>query len=406
MNLDHLQQALAESDCSGWLLVDFRGSNPLARRALGLDPTRLTTRRWYYFVPRQGEPVKLVSAVEPTALADLPGQTRLYRSWQERESALALLLAGQTRIALEYSPRGANPAVAWVDAGTVELVRSFGVEVVSSEDLLQRVLARWSSQQIAQHREAARRLLALRDRAFARLRAAARAGEPLTDWQLQQELVAWRAASGLVADHPPIVATDSNTANPHFQPTAARQTPILPGAIVLIDCWGKLAEPGAVYADFTWMAVVSEQVPARAAALFALVAAARDAAIAFLTRAVEAGQPVRGFEVDRVARQVIERAGYGAAFVHRTGHNLGEEVHGEGVNLDDLETHDERQLLPGTAVSVEPGIYLEDLGVRSEVNVIIHADRVEVTGDPQPALAALLAPENAGASQPAPPPRP
>ncbi|GIW11681.1 MAG: peptidase M24 [Dehalococcoidia bacterium] len=286
------------------------GSNPLARRALGLDPTRLTTRRWYYFVPRQGEPVKLVSAVEPTALADLPGQNpplpQLAGTGKRARAAPGWPDARCARILA----RGANPAVAWVDAGTVELVRSFGVEVVSSEDLLQRVLARWSSQQIAQHREAARRLLALRDRAFARLRAAARAGEPLTDWQLQQELLAWQAASGLVADHPPIVATDSNTANPHFQPTAARQTPILPGAIVLIDCWGKLAEPGAVYADFTWMAAVSERVPARAAALFALVAAARDAAITFLTRAVEAGQPVRGFEVDRAARQVIERAGY------------------------------------------------------------------------------------------------
>lgn len=386
-----MRAILAESGCSAWLLTDFRRSNRIAYRALGLDEQRLATRRWYYLLPRHGTPLKLVSAVEPNVLDELPGDKHVYRTWQEREAGLALLLAGQTRVAAEYSPHGQNPAIGAVDAGTIELVRSLGVEVVTSADLVQRAVAVWSEGQIAQHREASRRLLMIKDRAFAAVREAVRAGRPLTDWQLQQRMLAWIDDAGMVTDHPPAVATDGHASDPHFSPAADRQTPIAPGAVLLIDCWAKLNEPGAVYADYTWMAYVGEVVPERPAALFAIVAAARDAAIDAVRRAVGTGRPLRGYEVDRVAREVVARAGYGEAFVHRTGHNIGQDVHGEGANIDDYETHDERLLLPNTCFSIEPGIYLPELGVRSEVNVLLLPGAVEVTGELQPAIAPLLA---------------
>ncbi|MCS6803197.1 MAG: M24 family metallopeptidase [Chloroflexota bacterium] len=391
MDIERLRAIVAESGCSAWLLTDFRRSNRIAYRALGLDERGIATRRWYYLLPKEGPPRKLVSAVEPGVLDRLPGDKHVYRTWQEREAGLALLLAGHTRVAAEYSPHGQNPAVGAVDAGTIELIRSLGVEVVSSADLVQRAVAVWSEEQIAQHREASRRLLAIKDRAFAALREAVRAGQPITDWQLQQQIMAWINAAGMVTDHAPEVATDGHASDPHFSPAADRQTPIAPGSVVLLDVWAKLDEPGAVYADYTWMAYVGESVPERPAALFAIVAAARDAAIDAVRRAVQEGRPLRGYEVDRVAREVVTRAGYGDAFVHRTGHNIGQDVHGEGANIDDYETHDERVLLPNTCFSIEPGIYLPDIGVRSEVNVLLLPASVEVTGEIQQAIVPLLA---------------
>ena len=391
MDIEGLRAILAESTCSGWLFCDFRRSNRIAYRALGLDERRVATRRWYYLLPKRGTPRKLVSAVEPGVLDALPGEKQVYRTWQEREAGLALLLAGQTRVAAEYSPHAQNPSVGLVDAGTVELIRSLGVEVVSSADLVQRAVAVWSERQIAQHREAARRLMAIKDRAFAAIREAVRAGRPLTDWQLQQQMLAWIGEAGMVTDHAPEVATDGHASDPHFSPAEDRQTPIAPGAVLLLDFWGKLDEPGAVYADYTWMAYVGEAVPERPAALFAIVTAARDAAIEAVRSAVREGRPLRGYEVDRVAREVVTRAGYGEAFVHRTGHNIGEDVHGEGANIDDYETHDERLLLPNTCFSIEPGIYLPEIGVRSEVNVLLLPGAVEVTGEVQRVVVPLLA---------------
>lgn len=386
-----MRAILAESSCSAWLFADFRHSNRIAYRALGLDERQIASRRWYYLLPKHGTPRKLVSAVEPGVLDSLPGEKHVYRTWQEREAGLGLLLAGQTRIAAEYSPHGQNPYIGAVDAGTIELVRSLGVEVVSSADLVQRAVAVLSERQLEQHREASRRLIAIKDRAFAAVRAAVRAERPLTDWQLQQHLLAWIEEAGMVTDHAPEVATDGHASDPHFSPAEDRQTPIVPGAVLLLDCWAKLDEPGAVYADYTWMAYVGERTPDRPAALFAVVAAARDAAIEFVQSAVRTGRTLRGYEVDRVAREVVTRAGYGDAFIHRTGHNIGQDVHGEGANLDDYETHDERLLLANTCFSIEPGIYLPDLGVRSEVNVLLLPSDIEVTGEIQRAIVPLLA---------------
>lgn len=387
--LDRLREILAASPHSAWLFCDFRHSNPIAYRALGLDPSRVATRRWYYLLTELGEPQKLVSAIEPDSLDNLPGATHIYHTWQEREAMLAAILRGHSAVAMEYSPRNAIPYVAKVDAGTVELVRSFGVEVASSADLVQQAVACWSEQQIADHRQAASLLMTLKDEAFALVRQEVLAGREINEYQLQQWMVDWMTGHGLELDHPPIVA--ANASNPHYEPAPGHSALIRPGDTLLLDFWAKRATPDAVYADFTWMAYLGESVPARQAEIFAIVAAARDAAIALVQDAAASGRRIPGYQADDAARDVIARAGYADYFIHRTGHNIGREVHGEGANLDNLETHDERLLLPMTCFSVEPGIYLPDFGVRSEVDVLLLPDRAEVSGEIQRAMLPLLA---------------
>lgn len=391
MEIAAIQELLRRQDIPAWLFYDFRHSNPIAYRALGLDESTHATRRWYYLVPREGEPHKLVSPLEAGVLDALPGGRTIYRTWQEREDALRAMLAGLGRVAMEYSPRGAVPYVSRVDGGTLELVRSFGVEVVSSADLVQEAVARWDEAQLRSHIEASARLMAIKDEAFAEVARCIRADEPLTDYQLQQFMARRYAEAGLISDAPPIVATNANASDPHYQPTAQRAMPIRAGDVLLIDFWAKLDEPRAVYADHTWMAFVGERVPEEPARIFAIVAEARDAAIALVREAADSGRQLQGWEVDDAARRVIERAGYGAYFVHRTGHNIGLETHGEGANMDNYETHDVRAVLPATCFSVEPGIYLPAFGVRSEVNVYFAGDDLLVTGGPQREMVPLLA---------------
>jgi Xaa-Pro aminopeptidase len=338
----------------------------------------------------RGEPSGLVSALEAHALDELPGAKRVYRTWQERESALEVMLSGARRIAVEYSPRNAIPYVSRVDAGTVDFLRSLGKEVVSSADLVQYTVARWDPVQLESHLQASRRLMAIKDRAFDYIGACLRAGETPTDFAVQQLMWKEYAANGLVADDPPIVATNAHASDPHYLPTAENQTPIRAGDVVLIDFWAKLDEPRAVYADHTWMAYAGTPVPGKPAEVFAVVAAARDAAVQTVTSAVRSGKPLRGYEVDDAARAVIANAGYGDFFIHRTGHSIGEEVHGDGANMDDFETRDERQVLPRTCYSIEPGNYLPEFGVRSEINVYVGEGTVEITGGPQAEIVPVL----------------
>ena len=391
MEIEAIQELLRRQGIPAWLLYDFRHSNPLAYRALGLDDSAHATRRWYYLLPEQGEPHKLVSALEPGILDPLPGARTIYRTWQEREGILRGLLAGLDRVAMEYSPGGAVPYVSTVDGGTLELVRSFAVEVVSSADLLQETVARWTEAQVRGHFAASERLMAIKNMAFAEAARRLRAGEPLTDYELQQFMYARYAEHGLRSDSPPIVATNANASNPHYQPAAGQQTPIRTGDVMLVDFWARLDEPQAVYADHTWMAYCGERAPEEPARVFGIVAEARDAAIALVRAAARDGRTLQGWQVDDAAREVIERAGYGDFFVHRTGHSIGLEVHGSGANMDNFETHDVRALLPNTGFSVEPGIYLPAFGVRSEVNVYFAPPEVMVTGGPQAAMVALLA---------------
>ena len=383
-----IQQALGDDGLDGWLLYDFHGSNPIARRIAGLSgAAKLTTRRWYYLVPASGEPRALVHRIERDTLAHLPGERRLYSGRAELEAGLAELLRGLRRVAMEYSPACAIPYLARVDAGTVERVRALGVEVVSSGDLVQRFEAAWDPAALAAHRAASQHLHAIKDRAFELIRG--RAAAPPSEYEVQQKMVEWFREAGLVTDCPPVVAAQESSGNPHYLPTAADHRPIRPGQIVLLDLWGKLDRPGAVYADITWVGFTGPAAPDEAAAVFGAARDARDAAIALVSDRVRAGRPIRGWEVDRAARDVIGAAGYGDRFVHRTGHSLGEEVHGNGAHMDDYETHDDRRLVAGSGFTIEPGIYLDDFGVRTEVNVHVGSAEAAVTGPLQTEIVPL-----------------
>jgi len=393
MDLAAVQRAIAESNLDGWLFFDFRRSNPIAYRTLGLPDDLIVTRRWYYYVPRSGPPTGLVSALEPGNLDALPGEKVVYRTWEQRRAALGEMLPPGGSVAMEYSPQNDIPYISVVDGGTVDLVRSFGVTVVSSADLLQLTSARWSQEQWIGHQEASRRLMAIKGQAFTEIAARIAAGRRVTDYGVQQFMVELYDGNGLRSDEPPIVATNERCSNAHYLPTATRQTEIRRNDTLLVDFWAKIAEPHSVYADHTWMAFVGAVVPAKLEEVFAVASGARDEAIQFLSTAFAAGRVVRGWEVDDVARRYVAARGYGDYFFHRTGHNIDEDVHGPGANIDNYETHDDRLLLRETCFSIEPGIYLPEFGVRTEVDVFVTAQGdIEVTGSPvQTAVVPLLA---------------
>ncbi|MCC7009303.1 MAG: aminopeptidase P family protein [Acidobacteria bacterium] len=381
LDIGKVQEQLRTDGLDGWLLYDFHGQNAIAAKLAGLAG-RHTTRRWFYFIPADGAPRKLVHAIEPGVLDELPGEAETYAGREELASRLRALLAGAPVVAMEYSPDNAVPYVSRVDAGTVEFIRGLGVRVVSSGDLVGRFEAAWNNEAIASHRAASEKLYRVKDRTFELLEARLGAREPLHEFEVQQTMAEWMQSEGLVTDALPIVAVDEHTANPHYSPTRDQSGRIGSGSLVLLDLWGKLDRPGAVYADITWMGY-SGDAPAEIHTAFALVVAGRDAAVRLVQSRVEEGRPVRGWEVDRAARQVIADGGYGAAFIHRTGHSLGEGVHGNGVHMDDFETHDDRRLLEGTGFTIEPGIYTPAFGVRTEINVVVGARTVEVTGPRQ-----------------------
>ncbi len=389
------QTALREARVDGWLFYDFRRSNAIAHRVLGLSPHAFFTRRWLYYVPAQGEPVAIVSAVESHALASLPGQQRVYRTWREYRALLSDTLSGVRRVAMEYVPQNANPYCSLVDAGTVELVRALGPEVVSSADFAQAFEAVLSAGQIESHRRAGLALQRAGDRVYGWIRERLLAGATLTEYSIQQELAQYMRAEGLEvpADDPPLVAVNGNAANPHYSPSAMSHAPARRGDTLLLDFSAPLAEPGAIFADYTWMAYLGERTPQHVDALFAIIAQARDTGVEQLRAAFRSGQRIEGWTVDDTVRDVVAQAGYGEAFVHRTGHNIGERVHGNGAHLDNLETHDTRPLLANTCVSVEPGIYLPDdsIGLRTEIDVLLLPGDIEVTGWEQQAVRPLLA---------------
>lgn len=386
-----IQAALRDASLDGWLLYDFQGVNPIARALVGLGGARkMTTRRWYYMVPATGTPRKLVHRIEPHVLDAVPGDAVTYAGHASLESGLTALLAGCRRVAMEYSPRCAIPYLSRVDAGTLEQVRAAGVEVVTSGDLVQQFMAAWSAAQADTHRQAAAALYRIKDKAFDALRRVS-AGEPLTEYALQQRMVGWFEDEGLVSDAAPVVAAMENAGDPHYLPSETASRAIGPDELVLLDLWGKTRDAGAVYADISWVGYTGATVPDDMARAFDAVVRARDAAVALVETRVAAGEAVRGCEVDRAARAVLEQAGYAEAIFHRTGHSLGETVHGQGVHMDDYETRDERRLLPGTGFTVEPGVYFRKFGMRSEINVIVGDGHVEVTGPRQSFIIPLVA---------------
>jgi Xaa-Pro aminopeptidase len=314
----------------------------------------------------------------------------VYAGREQLEAQLKALLAGMNRVAMEYSPGNAIPYVSRVDAGTVEMVRETGVAVASSGDLVQRFDGLWDAAAIATHRAASEKLYRIKDRAFEAIAARLAAGTPTTEFDIQQQMVQGFAEEGLVAGSAPNVSAQENAGNPHYLPTADRHRAIRAGELVLLDLWGKLGQPGAVYADITWVGFTGPVIPDRYAPAFAVIARARDAAVTLVQEAARTATPIRGFELDRAARQVIVEAGYGDAILHRTGHSLGEEVHGNGAHLDDYETHDERRLMVGSGFTIEPGVYFADFGVRTEINMVWSPDGPEVTGPRQAGIIPLV----------------
>lgn len=382
LSIPAVQKALKEEGLDGWLLYDFHGSNPIARRLTGLDGQgKMTTRRWYYVIPAQGEPKKLVHAIEASNLDHLPGTKTVYSQRQSLTAGLQRVLGGLRRVAMEYSPGNAIPYISRVDAGTVEAVRQLGSDVVSSGDLVQRFEAIWTDEALQTHRRASASLYRVKDRAFDYIRAARREKRPLNEMDVQNAMVGWFKDEGLITDAPPVVAAEEDAGNPHYMPSPAKHRAIGDNEVVLLDLWGKLPSAGAVFADITWVGFTSPNgVPEPYVRAFTAARDARDAAVALVKTAVAEGRELRGFEVDRACRAVIEKAGFGAQFIHRTGHSLGTEVHGNGVHMDDYETHDERRLIPGTGFTIEPGVYTKDFGVRTEINMFIGEREATVSG--------------------------
>ena len=382
MDLPALQKALRELDLDGWLLYDFHGQNPTALNALGLAGHMLT-RRWCYLVPREGEPTVLVHAIELGSFPrEVVGERRSYTSWTSFQGELSRLfsrLRGR-RLAMEYYPNGAIPYLSRVDAGTLELMRSLGAEVVSSAELVRRPAAQEALHQLASHVRALRAIDDAKDAAFEQIGLALKRGIEVTETTIQRFLLSEFSRANLECDHPPIVAVNAHAGDPHYEPSEAAPTRIRKGDLVLIDLWARGKGAQDVYADITWVGFCGDRPPERLERIFRVTTEARDVGLATLERAHREGRTLQGWEVDRAVRDHIAAAGFGDAFVHRTGHSIGTEVHGDGANLDDLETHDTRPLVPGLAFSIEPGIYLpaEGLGVRSEIDVFLAEDGPKV----------------------------
>lgn len=376
--IGEIQDYLAERDLDGWLLWDFRGQNPTAVTALGLAG-HLLTRRWAYLVPREGEPVLLVHRIEAGSVPRRAGCLVRYGGYQELHERLGAMLGGRRRVAMEYCPGGAIPYLSRVDAGTVELVRSFGIEVVSSGDLVQHFLCRLTADQIGSHRRAALAIDRAKDEAFRFIAERIRSRRPALETEVQARIMEMFREAGLVTDHPSIVAVDEHAGDPHYVTRPEAAEACAEGSLVLIDLWAKENEPSAVFADVTWMGFAGGSVPSKIAEVFDTVIRARDLGLETVRRKWAARERIEGWMVDRAVRDFIAARGFGEFFVHRTGHNIGADAdHGDGANLDDFETHDVRALVPGLCFSIEPGIYLAEFGVRSEINVVLGTAGPEV----------------------------
>jgi Xaa-Pro dipeptidase len=389
-DLKAIQTQLRAQKLDGWLFCDHHHRDPIASHILGLGANGMATRRWFYYVPARGTPAKLVHRIESKQLASLPGRTTEYSGWEELHKALAKLLRGAKSIAMQYSPQNNIPYIGLVDAGTIELVKKLGPKVVTSADLVQTFEATWTPGQLEMHKQAGQIVDRVTQEAFARAGSFVRENKSLSEFELQQWMAGQFRAHSVVADSAPNVSVGPHAGDPHYEPQASGSAPIRRGDLLLLDVWGKLDRPGSVYYDITWMGYLGEAVPAKFAKIFRIVREARDAAIDLVKKSVSAGRSIHGWEVDRAAREVIRKAGYGKYFTHRTGHSIGQDVHGNGANIDGLETRDDRRIAPHTCFSIEPGIYLRDFGVRTEVNMYIGDGEAIVTGPMQEEIIPIL----------------
>ena len=389
-DINGIQSDLRAAKLDGWLFYDFRGRDPIAQGILQLPPG-MRTRRWYYFVPAKGTPRKLVHKIETESLAALPGETLFYAGQEELRKNLGKLLGRAKNVAMQYSPKNAIPYVAMVDAGTIELVKSTGVKVLSSADLVQKYEACWSPAQLESHLAAGAVIDRVVREAFQLAAKNVREKKTFTEYDLKLWILKEFEGAGIVVDQGPDIAVGPHASDPHYGPTLESASPIREGDLLLLDVWGKTKAADSVYYDITWVGYLGAKVPEKMTKVFGIVREARDKAVELIQSSVAAGKPLQGWQVDKAARKVIEKAGYGKYFFHRTGHNIGQTVHGNGVNMDGLETHDIRHLIPKTCNSIEPGIYLPEFGIRSEVNVYIAEKEARVTGAIQKEVLALLA---------------
>lgn len=384
MNLPEIQAALREHNIDAWLFYDHHHRDPIAYRILGLPATTMVTRRWYYVIPAQGQPAKLTHRIEPHHLETLPGSEEKYSGWQELFEKLKAMLAPYKNVAMDYSPNNLVFTVSMVDAGTVELVRSFGNNIVTSGDLVARFEATWTEDQIRSHFEARDAIDPIMAETFKEIGRRVRKGGT-QEYEIQQWLLEAFRRENIVTDDPPNVSVNGNSGDPHYEPTATRSSKIKEGDFILLDMWGKKNRPDAVYYDITWTGVIGKPTE-RQQKVFDIVKGARDAAIEKVKTAIGAGKKLAGWEVDRAARDHINKAGMGQQFIHRTGHSISTDIHANGANMDDLEVHDERQILANSGFSIEPGIYFPEFGVRSEVNMLVRKGSAEVTGKIQSEL--------------------
>ena len=388
-----IQDAVRQEKIDGWLLYNFRGSNVFATRLMSLPTHILYTRRYFYFVPAKGEPRKLVHHIEQWNLDPVPGSKTIYLSWASLDQGLKKILKGAKKVAMEYSPRCAIPYVSNVDGGTLELVRKAGVKVVTSANLVQYFEARWDEEQMRDNLESAKHLRQIVDETFRFIRQRITANQPIHEYDVQQFMVSEFKKRGIMSESDPNCSVNANAGNPHYEPTKDVHTALKKGDLVLLDLWAKKNKPRSVYADITWMGYIGESVPAEYEKIFQIVRGGRDAALNFVRDSFSRGKKIMGCQVDDAARKFIAKKGYWKYFVHRTGHSIGEEIHGNGANMDNLETKDERKVIPQTSFSIEPGVYFDGkYGVRSEIDVYITKNReVVVTGEPmQEKMVAIL----------------
>jgi Xaa-Pro aminopeptidase len=377
--IDEIQAELRQRKVPAWLFYDHHHRDAISYRILGLPESLMVSRRWFYLIPASGDPVKLMHRIEPHHLDALPGKKVVYAAWHELVKELRTLVSQMPAVAMQFSPENMIFLLSTADAGTVDLIRSFGVKVVSSADLVARFEATWDGKQIEAHFAAARSIDAIMDAVFPEIGRRVRKGGT-TEFEIQQWIVGAFRRQGLEADSPPIVAVNRNSSDPHYAPTAERCEPIREGDVVLLDVWGKLDQPDAVYYDISWTGFVGRSAPSRVLEIFDIVRRSRDAAIQKVSGDIGAGRKVAGWEADKAARDVLEHAGYSQYLNNRVGHSIGTEVHGNGANIDNFESHDERELIPNTCFSIEPGIYLPEFGLRSEVNMLVREGSAEVTG--------------------------
>ena len=386
ISVEVIQRQLREEGMDGWLFYDHHRRDPLAYAILGLPESVTATRRWYYFIPAEGEPRGMAHRIEAHNLDTLPGEKQLYSTWQEQRDGIEAILGGARRVAMQHSPNCEIPAVAMVDAGTVDLIRSIGVEVLSSANLVQIFHTQLSDEQYQSHIDTGKVMDRLRREAFALIGERLRSGASVSEFDVKQFLLKGFEQNGLITDHGPIVAVNANASDPHYEPTAARNRRIETADLVLIDMWARSKKPQGVYYDITWTGFCGVQPPGEIQNVFEIVKGARDAGFEAVRTRIDAGESPMGFEIDDVVRGRIRDAGYEKAFIHRTGHSIGASVHGAGANIDNFETHDTRRLLENTCFSIEPGIYLPAFGIRSEFNVFLRNGGANTTGEVQTTL--------------------